>query len=297
MEVFAVEGLPEVRPGDDVAGLLVEQADLRDDDVICVASTIVSKANGRGRSLSSYEPSARAERIAATIEDIAGEEKDPRMAQAILDECTEVLVEAPFILGVTEFGHITVNAGIDRSNVPGADLLLLPENPTAEAEAIRAGIREQAGVEPSVIVTDTSGRPFRLGQRGVALAGPGSLPLGTGGANTTATAANSKPPSRPLSTNSPPRPTSSPAKATAERPSQSSAISTSATTRQRATVPRPGEGRSQTSTQRLVSCTRLNSPRNTRSHSSPRLPNRPNRTRSTPCTSAITTTTATSSCR
>ncbi|MGB9930748.1 coenzyme F420-0:L-glutamate ligase [Haloarcula amylolytica] len=169
MEVFAVEGLPEVRPGDDVAELLVEQADLRDDDVVCVASTIVSKANGRGRSLSSYEPGERAERIAATIGDIADEEKDPRMAQAILDECEEVLVEAPFILGVTKFGHITVNAGIDRSNVPGADLLLLPEDPTAEAEAIRDGIRERVGVEPGVIVTDTSGRPFRLGQRGVAL--------------------------------------------------------------------------------------------------------------------------------
>ncbi|MFB6222451.1 MAG: coenzyme F420-0:L-glutamate ligase [Haloarcula sp.] len=169
MEVFAVEGVPEVRSGDDVAELLVEQADLRDDDVVCVASTIVSKANGRQASLSSYEPSENAERIAAAIEDIVGEEKDPRMAQAILEECEEVLVEAPFILGVTKFGHITVNAGIDRSNVPDADLLLLPTDPTADAEAIRAGIREHAGVAPAVIVTDTSGRPFRLGQRGVAL--------------------------------------------------------------------------------------------------------------------------------
>jgi len=169
MEVFAVEGLPEVRPGDDVAELVVERTDLRDGDVVCVASTIVSKANGRQASLSSYEPSEQAVRIAESIEAVAGEEKDPRLAQAIIEECEEVLVEAPFVLGVTRFGHITVNAGIDRSNVPDADLLLLPENPTAEAEAIRAGIRERTGVAPAVIVTDTSGRPFRLGQRGVAL--------------------------------------------------------------------------------------------------------------------------------
>ncbi|WP_424001275.1 coenzyme F420-0:L-glutamate ligase [Haloarcula salina] len=169
MEVFAVEGLPEVRPGDDVAELVVERADLRNDDVVCVASTIVSKAKGRQASLSEYEPSEQARRIAESIEAVAGEEKDPRLAQAIIEECEEVLVEAPFVLGVTRFGHITVNAGIDRSNVPDADLLLLPEDPAAEAEAIRAGIRERTGVAPAVIVTDTSGRPFRLGQRGVAL--------------------------------------------------------------------------------------------------------------------------------
>lgn len=169
MEVFAVEGLPEVRPGDDVAELVAEQANLRDDDVVCVASTIVSKATGRQTSLSAYEPSKQAVRIAESIEAVAGEEKDPRLAQAIIEECEEVLVEAPFVLGVTRFGHITVNAGIDRSNVPDADLLLLPEDPAAEAEAIRDGIRERTGVAPAVIVTDTSGRPFRLGQRGVAL--------------------------------------------------------------------------------------------------------------------------------
>lgn len=169
MEVFAVEGLPEVRPGDDVAELVVERTALRDGDVVCVASTIVSKANGRQASLSSYEPSEQAVRIAESIEAVAGEEKDPRLAQAIIEECEEVLVEAPFVLGVTQFGHITVNAGIDRSNVPDADLLLLPEDPAADAEAIRAGIRERTGVAPAVIVTDTSGRPFRLGQRGVAL--------------------------------------------------------------------------------------------------------------------------------
>jgi coenzyme F420-0:L-glutamate ligase/coenzyme F420-1:gamma-L-glutamate ligase len=169
MEVFAVAGLPEVRTGDSVAALVAEHADLQDGDVVCVASTIVSKAAGRQADLADFPASERAERIAGKISDIAGEEKDPRFAQAIIEESEEILTEAPVILAVTRFGHITVNAGIDRSNVPGADLLLLPEDPTHCAERIRAGVRDRLGVDVAVIVTDTSGRPFRLGQRGVAL--------------------------------------------------------------------------------------------------------------------------------
>ncbi|WP_135305330.1 coenzyme F420-0:L-glutamate ligase [Haloarcula amylovorans] len=169
MEVSAVEGLPEVRPSDDVAELVAERAALRDGDILCVASTIVSKAAGRQADLDEFEAGERAERIAERIGSITGEEKDPRFAQAVLDESEELVVDAPFILAVTRFGHITVNAGIDRSNVPDADLLLLPEDPTGSAEAIRAGIRERTGADVAIVVTDTSGRPFRLGQRGVAL--------------------------------------------------------------------------------------------------------------------------------
>jgi len=169
MEVFAVAGLPEVRRGDEVADLVAEHADLQDGDVVCVASTIVSKASGRQADLSEFPAGEYAERIADGIAEIAGEEKDPRFAQAVIEESEEILTEAPFILAVTHFGHITVNAGIDRSNVPRADLLLLPEDPTGCAERIRTGLREHLGVDVAVIVTDTSGRPFRLGQRGVAL--------------------------------------------------------------------------------------------------------------------------------
>lgn len=163
MNVFAVEGLPEIRPGDDIAELIEEQVDLTANDVVCVASTIVSKAEGRQADLSDFPASERAERIARHIGDIAGETKDPRFAQAVLEESEELLLEAPILLAVTRFGHITVNAGIDRSNVPDTDLLLLPEDPTASAE----GLSDALGVP--VVVTDTSGRPFRYGQRGVAL--------------------------------------------------------------------------------------------------------------------------------
>mgnify|MGYP000179838021 CR=1 FL=1 len=163
MEIDAVHGLPEIREGADLAALIAEQADLGPDDVVCVASTVVSKAEGRTADLSDYDPSERARDIAARIAEISGEDKDPRFAEAVLAESAELLLEAPFLLAVTHFGHITVNAGIDRSNVPDADLLFLPEDPSASA----AALSEALGCP--VIVTDTSGRPFRVGQRGVAV--------------------------------------------------------------------------------------------------------------------------------
>src|SRR6056297_1663633 len=163
MEVFAVPGVPEVRPGDDLASLIADRVALRPDDVVLVASTVVSKAAGRQARLDEFPASDRAEAIAARLERVTGESKDPRFAQAVLEGSTDLLLEAPFLLTRTQFGHVTVNAGIDRSNVPDADLLLLPEDPTASAEALH----DELGAR--VVVTDTSGRPFRYGQRGVAL--------------------------------------------------------------------------------------------------------------------------------
>ncbi|MEF8775585.1 MAG: coenzyme F420-0:L-glutamate ligase [Haloarculaceae archaeon] len=168
MYVEPVEGLPEIRPGDDLAGLLGEAVDLDESSHLCVASTIVSKAEGRQADLADFPPSDRAEELAERIAAIAGESKDPRFAEAVLAESDELLLEAPILLAVTRFGHVTVNAGIDRSNVPDADLLLLPEDPGQSA----ARLHEALSVP--VIVTDTSGRPFRQGQRGVALGWAGT---------------------------------------------------------------------------------------------------------------------------
>ncbi len=163
MEVFAVPGLPEVEAGDDLASLIAERVRLRPDDVVVVASTVVSKAEGRRASLADFPAGDRAEAIAERLERLTGESKDPRFAQAVIEESTDLLLAAPFLLTRTQFGHITVNAGIDRSNVPDADLLLLPEDPSASAEALHEKL------DVPVVVTDTSGRPFRHGQRGVAL--------------------------------------------------------------------------------------------------------------------------------
>jgi len=165
MNVFAVEGLPEVRPGDDLAALVERRVDLEPGDVLVVASTVVSKAEGRTADLDDFPPSPRAEEIADRLADVAGEEKDPRFAQAVLEESTELVMEAPFLLTATRFGHVGVNAGIDRSNTGDADLLLLPERPGESA----ARIRDHLSVDVPVVVTDTSGRPFRHGQRGVAI--------------------------------------------------------------------------------------------------------------------------------
>jgi coenzyme F420-0:L-glutamate ligase/coenzyme F420-1:gamma-L-glutamate ligase len=163
MQLFAVPDLPEVRPGDDVGALVDERVTLRADDVLCVASTVVSKAEGRTVDLADVRAGERAREVAARLERATGEEKDPRFAQVVLEESEDLLLEAPFLLTVTHFGHITVNAGVDRSNVPDADLLLLPEDPAASAERLH----ERLGVP--VVVTDTCGRPFRHGQRGVAI--------------------------------------------------------------------------------------------------------------------------------
>jgi len=165
MNVFAVPDLPEVRAGDDLAALIGERVDLRPDDVVCVASTVVSKAEGRTADLDDFPAGPRAREIAAHLEELTGDEKDPRFAQAVLEESTDLLMEAPFLLTETRFGHVGVNAGIDRSNVAGADLLLLPERPDESAARIRSGLP----TESPVVVTDTCGRPFRHGQRGVAL--------------------------------------------------------------------------------------------------------------------------------
>ncbi|CQH45108.1 coenzyme F420:L-glutamate ligase [Halobacterium hubeiense] len=165
MHAFAVPEFPEVRSDDSLADLVAERADLEDGDVVCVASTIVSKAEGRTASLADYPAGPRAREIAVRLADATGEQKDPRFAQAVLEESVDLLMEAPFLLTETPFGHVGVNAGIDRSNTGGAELLLLPERPSESAERIREGL----DADVAVVVTDTSGRPFRHGQRGVAL--------------------------------------------------------------------------------------------------------------------------------
>jgi coenzyme F420-0:L-glutamate ligase/coenzyme F420-1:gamma-L-glutamate ligase len=169
MNVFAVPDLPEFRPGDSIPDLVAERVDLRPDDVVCVASTVVSKVEDRVADLSAFPAGPRARDVAARLERATDETKDPRFAQAVLEESTALLLESPFLLTETRFGHVTVNAGIDRSNVPGGDLLLLPTRPSESAARIAADLPADR-----VIVTDTCGRPFRHGQRGVAIGWAGT---------------------------------------------------------------------------------------------------------------------------
>ena len=163
MNVSPVPDLPEVREGDDLAALITERVDLRTDDVVCVASTVLSKAEGRARDLTDFPAGPRARELADRLSAIADEEKDPRFAQAVLEESTDLVMDEPFLLTETRFGHVCVNAGIDRSNVPEKDILLLPKRPSESARRLN----DSLGVP--VIITDTCGRPFRHGQRGVAI--------------------------------------------------------------------------------------------------------------------------------
>ncbi|KTG30464.1 coenzyme F420-0:L-glutamate ligase [Haloferax profundi] len=171
MELFPVPDVPEIREGDDLAAVISERVDLRPDDVVCVASTVVSKAEGRFADLDDFPAGPRARELAARLSDVTGDEKDPRFAQAVLEESVDLVMDEPFLLTETRFGHVGVNAGIDRSNVPDHDLLLLPKRPSESAERIRAGIDADR-----VVVTDTCGRPFRHGQRGVAIGWAGMAP-------------------------------------------------------------------------------------------------------------------------
>jgi coenzyme F420-0:L-glutamate ligase/coenzyme F420-1:gamma-L-glutamate ligase len=159
LQGYVVEGLPIIKPGDDIAALIESLFNIQDGDILCLASTIVAKSEGRLRTLESYRPSKRAERITRQIG------KDPRFVQAVLDESADILLEEPFLLTKTRFGHIGVNAGIDQSNVGGGRILLLPEDPSRSAEKLRRSLNKNC----AVIITDTCGRPFRCGVTGVAI--------------------------------------------------------------------------------------------------------------------------------
>jgi coenzyme F420-0:L-glutamate ligase/coenzyme F420-1:gamma-L-glutamate ligase len=160
----AVENIPLIQKGDDIADIIFKNApDIADKDIIVIASTIVSKSLGLTFREEDVVPSADAKRIAA----LNG--KDPRFVQAVLDESIEVITETPFMLVRNKNGHVCINAGIDSSNVGGGLLLKLPEKPDEHAAFIGKAIKQKTGKKISVIITDTNGRSFKSGQTNVAI--------------------------------------------------------------------------------------------------------------------------------
>jgi coenzyme F420-0:L-glutamate ligase / coenzyme F420-1:gamma-L-glutamate ligase len=142
--------------------------------VLVVAHKVVSKAEGRMRRLDEIEPGERAVALAAE------HRKDPRLVQAVLDESAELLRAAGgTLVCVTRHGFVCANAGVDQSNVSsaGGELVLLPEAPDRSAARIRAGIEDALGVRPAVVVADSFGRAWRLGQTDVAIGAAGVTPL------------------------------------------------------------------------------------------------------------------------
>jgi coenzyme F420-0:L-glutamate ligase/coenzyme F420-1:gamma-L-glutamate ligase len=173
ISLLAVEGVPQVRPGDDLAAYLAGSIDLRDGDVVVVAQKVVSKAEGRLRRLSEVSPGARAQELAERLDG------DPRMVQVVLDETVRVVRDERVLIVETRQGFVCANAGVDHSNVDGdQDMVsLLPEDSDASAAALRDRLRELTGRELAVIVADTFGRPWRAGIVNVAIGVAGLGPL------------------------------------------------------------------------------------------------------------------------
>jgi len=166
--VLPVTGLPELRPGDDLAALILERIDLEDADVVVVAQKAISKVEGRVVHLEDIEPSGRAT-------EIAGRDADPRRIEAILREARRVVrVRPPLVICETQHGFICASAGVDGSNAPEPDMLvLLPLDPDASAAQLRETFLERTGCDVGVIVTDSFGRPWRQGTTDVAIGAAG----------------------------------------------------------------------------------------------------------------------------
>ena len=163
IQVTGITGIPLIKTGDDIAKILCEKSSFEDGDIVCIASTIVSKANGYLRALKDIEPTEYAVRISGLTKE------DPRFIQGILDSSKDIIIEYPFILSEVACGHVGVRAGVDNSNVEGENIIILPPNPMEDAAKLRGQIKEICGKDVGVIITDTCGRAFRRGQCGTAI--------------------------------------------------------------------------------------------------------------------------------
>jgi coenzyme F420-0:L-glutamate ligase / coenzyme F420-1:gamma-L-glutamate ligase len=169
LEILPISGLPEFEPGMAIGAEVAARAELAPGDLVVVSQKIVSKAEGRVRRLSATIPGAEARRLAAVLG------KEPALVELILEESREVLrAERGVLITETKHGFVCANAGIDSSNLPDdGTVALLPEDPDASARRIRA---EVVGTI-AVVISDSFGRAWRLGQVEVAIGCAGLTPL------------------------------------------------------------------------------------------------------------------------
>lgn len=177
LSLIGLTGLPEIQAGDDLAALIVEAArrldlTLQPDDILVVTQKVVSKAEGRLVELARVTPSPFSRQLAARLA------KDPRLVEVILQESRRIVKMAREIL-ITETTHglICANSGVDASNVPPGYVSLLPRDPDRSATQIREEVRRRTGVRVGVVITDTFGRPWRVGLTEVAIGVAGLRPL------------------------------------------------------------------------------------------------------------------------
>ena len=172
---YAIPGIPLIKADDDIIAIIIERADaaglpLSAGDTLVISSKIVSKSLGRLVALDGVEPSAEAQALAAETG------KDPRLVELILQESRRVSRKRPGVL-VTEhrLGLVSANAGVDQSNIEGDDdmALLLPIDPDGAARDYRKRVKQRLGLDVAVVISDTHGRPFRVGNVGVAIGAAG----------------------------------------------------------------------------------------------------------------------------
>ena len=178
IRAIGIAGLPEVQAGDDLAAQIMDAAaaqgtPIADGDVLVVTQKIVSKAEGRVMTIDDVIASPLA--LAIT----EGHRRDPRHTEMILRESRRIVrMDRGVIISETYHGYICANAGIDASNIPGANAIcLLPVDPDASARRIRNAIRERLGVDAAVLVSDTFGRPWRNGAVNVSIGVAGFNPV------------------------------------------------------------------------------------------------------------------------
>jgi coenzyme F420-0:L-glutamate ligase / coenzyme F420-1:gamma-L-glutamate ligase len=167
IRILPVLGMPEIAEGADLGALIAERIELQDGDVLVVCQKVVSKAEGRVVRLSEVEATPRALELAG--------DHDPRKVEVILREATRVVrSRPPLVIAETHHGLVCASAGVDESNAPElGTVVLLPLDPDASAARLRARLRDLTGRSIGVVVSDSFGRPFRLGTTDVAIGAAG----------------------------------------------------------------------------------------------------------------------------
>jgi coenzyme F420-0:L-glutamate ligase/coenzyme F420-1:gamma-L-glutamate ligase len=172
LEIIPVKIQKEIEPDDDLVDLILESSEVNDGDILVFSQKIVSKNDGRILSLSSVNPSLLANGIASSYG------KDPRLVELILSESKRIVrMENGIIIVETKHGFVCANAGIDESNVQDGYATLLPDNPDQSANLLKGKIEQKTGKNIAIIISDTFGRPFRLGQTNVAIGIAGLEPV------------------------------------------------------------------------------------------------------------------------
>ena len=172
LQVIPIKIQKEIESGDDLVDLILESFEINDGDVLVFSQKIISKNEGRIRSLSSVNPSLLADGIASSYG------KDPRLVELILSESKRIVrMENGVIIVETKHGFVCANAGIDESNVKDDYATLLPDDPDKSANLLKDRIKQKTGKNVAIIISDTFGRPFRLGQTDVAIGIAGLEPI------------------------------------------------------------------------------------------------------------------------